>query len=107
MQDAKKGNLDDLPGHFLVWLASPEASFLNGKFVWANWDVEELKERAWETKLSQNLQLTIAGLTPPGFSLRLLGSDGVMSLLNAMCWVGDVFLMNSFINHYHILEGCA
>ena len=32
-----------LPAHFLLWLASSEASFLNGKFVWANWDVSELK----------------------------------------------------------------
>ncbi|KAK4185892.1 hypothetical protein QBC35DRAFT_502746 [Podospora australis] len=32
-----------LPAHFLVWLASSEASFLRGRAVWANWDVEELK----------------------------------------------------------------
>jgi hypothetical protein len=31
-----------LPGDFAVWLASPEASFLAGKFVWAQWDVNEL-----------------------------------------------------------------
>jgi len=34
-----------LPGQFYVWLASPEASFLKGKFVWANWDAQELLER--------------------------------------------------------------
>ncbi|KAI9692017.1 MAG: hypothetical protein M1820_009592 [Bogoriella megaspora] len=33
----------DLPGHFAVWLASKEAEFLHGRFVWAHWDVEELK----------------------------------------------------------------
>lgn len=33
----------DLPAHFAVWLASPESRFLNGKFVYANWDVAELK----------------------------------------------------------------
>jgi hypothetical protein len=27
----------------MVWAASDEAKFLNGKTVWANWDVEELK----------------------------------------------------------------
>jgi hypothetical protein len=32
-----------LPAHFMVWAASDEAKFLNGKFVWANWDVDELK----------------------------------------------------------------
>jgi hypothetical protein len=37
-----------LPGDFAVWLASPEAKFLSGRFVWAQWDVDELlklKER--------------------------------------------------------------
>jgi hypothetical protein len=33
----------NLPAHFMVWAASNEAKFLNGKTVWANWDVEELK----------------------------------------------------------------
>jgi NAD(P)-dependent dehydrogenase (short-subunit alcohol dehydrogenase family) len=38
----------ELPGAFCVWLASSEAVFLKGKFVWSNWDVEELKERKSE-----------------------------------------------------------
>jgi hypothetical protein len=25
-----------------VWSASPEAEFLKGKFIWSNWDVNEL-----------------------------------------------------------------
>ncbi|KAF3771075.1 NAD(P)-binding protein [Cryphonectria parasitica EP155] len=33
-----------LPGDFVVWAVSPEAHFLNGRFVWANWDVDELKD---------------------------------------------------------------
>jgi hypothetical protein len=40
-----------LPGDFAVWLASDEAKFLAGKFVWAAWDVDELlilKERMAE-----------------------------------------------------------
>lgn len=37
-----------LPGQFAVWLASKEAMFLRGRFVWANWDVEELVERKKE-----------------------------------------------------------
>ncbi|KAL8895273.1 MAG: hypothetical protein Q9207_008235 [Kuettlingeria erythrocarpa] len=42
--------LDDvkLPAHFIVWMTSPEARFLRGRFVWANWDVEQLKARAKE-----------------------------------------------------------
>ena len=31
-----------LPGDFAVWLASPEADFLNGRYVWAAWDVDEM-----------------------------------------------------------------
>ena len=32
-----------LPSSFAVWASSPEARFLSGKFVWAHWDVDELK----------------------------------------------------------------
>ncbi|OLN97106.1 putative oxidoreductase C663.06c-like protein 1 [Colletotrichum chlorophyti] len=32
-----------LPGDFTVWAVSEEGRFLNGRFVHANWDVEELK----------------------------------------------------------------
>ena len=32
-----------LSGDFVVWAVSNEAKFLNGRFVWANWDVEELQ----------------------------------------------------------------
>jgi hypothetical protein len=35
----------ELPAHFAVWLASEEARFLCGRFVWCNWDVEQLKEK--------------------------------------------------------------
>ncbi|EIT81699.1 short-chain dehydrogenase, putative [Aspergillus oryzae 3.042] len=37
-------NAEDLPGQFAVWAASPEAKFLHGRFVWAKWDVTELRE---------------------------------------------------------------
>lgn len=47
----------DLPGCFVVWVTSPEAAFLRGKYVWCNWDVDELKSRKEE--LSQPNQLTI------------------------------------------------
>ncbi|KAF1349132.1 hypothetical protein BDV97DRAFT_280506, partial [Delphinella strobiligena] len=32
-----------LSAHFAVWLCSPPARFLRGRYVWANWDVEELE----------------------------------------------------------------
>ncbi|PMD37635.1 NAD(P)-binding protein [Hyaloscypha variabilis F] len=31
-----------LAGDFIAWVASEEASFLNGRFVWVNWDVDDL-----------------------------------------------------------------
>lgn len=35
-----------LPAHFSVWLSSPEARFLTGRSVSANWDVTEIKAKA-------------------------------------------------------------
>jgi NAD(P)-dependent dehydrogenase (short-subunit alcohol dehydrogenase family) len=43
-----KWDEEDLPAHFALWLAGPETRFLHGRFMWANWDVDELivlKER--------------------------------------------------------------
>lgn len=31
-----------LPGNFYVWAATKKAAFLHGRFLWANWDVDEL-----------------------------------------------------------------
>ncbi|KAL4934968.1 hypothetical protein BDV06DRAFT_229260 [Aspergillus oleicola] len=46
-----------LPGSFNVWLASPEAKFLNGKFLYTNWDVDELMAR--EKGLGESAELSI------------------------------------------------
>ncbi|KAF4341531.1 3-oxoacyl [Fusarium beomiforme] len=51
-----------LPAQFYVWLASPEAEFLKGKFVWANWDVDELKARAEEIKNSPLFNIILNGI---------------------------------------------
>jgi hypothetical protein len=32
----------ELPGAFAVWASTPAAKALHGRFVWANWDVDEL-----------------------------------------------------------------
>ena len=45
-----------LPSHFTVWLCSEEAKFLRGRFVWANWDVEELKAK--NAEIEKGLLLT-------------------------------------------------
>ncbi|EXJ89217.1 hypothetical protein A1O3_02283 [Capronia epimyces CBS 606.96] len=52
----------ELPAHFHVWLASREAEFLKGKFVWVNWDVDELKARADEIKNSLLLRVLLNGV---------------------------------------------
>ncbi|KFY30377.1 hypothetical protein V494_08173 [Pseudogymnoascus sp. VKM F-4513 (FW-928)] len=51
-----------LPAHFNVWIASPEAEFLKGKYVWANWDVGELKALAEEVKNSMLLRICLNGV---------------------------------------------
>lgn len=49
----------DLAGYFSVWVTSPEAGFLRGKFLWANWDVDELKARKDEL---QDPKMLVTGL---------------------------------------------
>ncbi|KAK4938271.1 hypothetical protein LTR10_021250 [Elasticomyces elasticus] len=60
---AAMGFSDDvsLPASFHVWLASPEARFLKGKFLWANWDVDELKARAKEIEEGTLLNIQLVG----------------------------------------------
>jgi hypothetical protein len=58
--------LEDLPGHFAVWAASEKAVFLHGRFVWANWDVEELKHGVVGKRLKEDehfLKIGVEGLT--------------------------------------------
>lgn len=51
----------NLPAHFLVWLSQAKNKFLNGKVVWANWDVEELAARAEEIQNSPIMTIGTAG----------------------------------------------
>ena len=52
----------ELPAGFAVWLAShPDARHLNGKFIWANWDINELLERKEEIQKRDLLTLTLKG----------------------------------------------
>jgi hypothetical protein len=50
-----------LPANFNVWLASPESRFLKGKFLWSNWDVDELKARAEEIESTTQLSIGLGG----------------------------------------------
>ncbi|KAF2104427.1 NAD(P)-binding protein [Rhizodiscina lignyota] len=46
---------DDVPGHFCVWASTKAATFLHGRLVWANWDVNELQAREEELKKEPGL----------------------------------------------------
>lgn len=50
-----------LPASFNVWLASAEARFLKGKFLWANWDVDELKAQSKEIEAGAQLSIGLVG----------------------------------------------
>jgi hypothetical protein len=50
-----------LPAAFHVWLTSPEARFLKGKYLWANWDVDELKAKAKEIESGSFLNIGLVG----------------------------------------------
>lgn len=54
-------DLVSLPASFNVWLASPEARFLKSKFLWTNWDVDELKAQAKEIEVSQRFNVGLVG----------------------------------------------
>ncbi|KAH7310723.1 hypothetical protein B0I35DRAFT_397050 [Stachybotrys elegans] len=57
---------ENLPGHFAVWAASKEAAFLHGRFVWANWDMEEIKNGPVGERIQSDehyLKVGIEGLT--------------------------------------------
>ncbi|OGM48255.1 putative oxidoreductase [Aspergillus bombycis] len=60
---AAMGFADDvsLPASFNVWLASGEARFLRGKYLWANWDVDELKAQEEEIAASPRLSIGLVG----------------------------------------------
>ncbi|KAE9398978.1 short-chain dehydrogenase/reductase [Gymnopus androsaceus JB14] len=66
--DRESFNWDEfaLPADFSVWAASSEASWLHGRFVWAHWDVDELKADREVLKLLKDengyLKVGIQGL---------------------------------------------
>lgn len=55
----------DLPAHFMLWLASPKGAVVpSGRFLWVNWDVDELEERSQELRDNPNLFSMIMGGWP-------------------------------------------
>lgn len=51
----------ELASHFAVWAVSPEAKFLPEKFIWVNWDVDELKANAKVIENTSVLSLELGG----------------------------------------------
>lgn len=60
-----------LPADFCVWLSSPEAAFTAGKYLFANWNVDELKARAEEISGGRLLEMW-----PAGLNYHAPGADG-------------------------------
>lgn len=51
-----------MSANFIVWASSPEARFLRGKFVWANWDVDEMMAKKEEIVSGLKLTVGLLGL---------------------------------------------
>lgn len=50
------------PVNFCVWLSSPEAAFTADMYLFANWDIDELKARAEEISSSTLLEMWPEGV---------------------------------------------
>jgi NADP-dependent 3-hydroxy acid dehydrogenase YdfG len=50
-----------MAGQFYAWAATEEAAFLTGRFLWAEWDIEELKAKKDEILENDLLLTTIDG----------------------------------------------
>lgn len=62
---------ESLSAHVAVWLSSAEAAFLHGRFVWANWDVDELMQM--REKIAGDASLLRVGVTGvEGYGVRML-----------------------------------
>jgi hypothetical protein len=59
----------------MVWLASPEAGFMKGEFIRANFDVDEMKGRDAEIEEGSDLRLGLLGLIPPRSGQICDGTD--------------------------------
>ena len=51
-EDMYEWDDENLPGHFAVWLATPEAKFLHGRMLATHWDVDELKGEETKAKIA-------------------------------------------------------
>ena len=54
-------NTFELVGGLTVWLASEQATFMNGRYMSVNWSVDELVERTDETVSNGLLSIRLQG----------------------------------------------
>lgn len=64
-----------LPANFYVWAATRNAAFLHGRFAWANWDVDELREECAGRFESDPgfLKVGVQGIESQDFGMLLEG----------------------------------
>lgn len=61
-KDADRIETASLPASVCVWASTPAASFLHGRFIWSNWDVEELAQRETELHEPGYLRIGLQGV---------------------------------------------
>ena len=50
-----------LPANFVVWAVSSDGKFLNGKFIWAHWDIDDLKAKTKEIEGTDKFTFGLLG----------------------------------------------
>ncbi|KAK4065695.1 hypothetical protein Trihar35433_7815 [Trichoderma harzianum] len=53
---------ENLAGQTVVWASTPEAEFLHGRFVFANWDIEEIMTGSFRMRLTNDLNFLKVGV---------------------------------------------
>ena len=81
-QAGRKGeDQPELPAGFAVWLAAhQDARKLNGKFIWATWDINEVLARVEEIQKRDLLTLTLKGWAEEfnGEDLKRMAGSGMI-----------------------------
>ncbi|PNP56302.1 hypothetical protein THARTR1_03827 [Trichoderma harzianum] len=57
---------ENLPAALSVWAATPAAAFLHGRFIWSNWDVDEVRTGEASKLMDKDpnyLRIGVSGLT--------------------------------------------
>lgn len=52
----------NLPGSFALWAASKEAKFLHGRFVWAEWDIDEYSKGELRKRIDDTVDFIRIGV---------------------------------------------